>query len=121
MQGVEILSTCVVDVGAAFSIDLFIKTLVLILGLGTGMGIYYTIKEKDSGWIAGGIIIGVVVGALIGFVVGLIGLTQPTGQETHYKVTITEEVSMIEFLNKYEIIDQDGKIFTIREKTNESN
>lgn len=34
-----------------------------------------------------------------------------------YKVTIDDSVSINEFLEKYEIIDQDGKIYTVREKT----
>ena len=33
-----------------------------------------------------------------------------------YKVTIDDSVSMNEFLNKYEILDQEGKIYTVREK-----
>lgn len=36
-----------------------------------------------------------------------------------YKVTISEEVSMTEFYEKYEIIDVDGAIYTIREKNDD--
>ena len=32
-----------------------------------------------------------------------------------YKVTISDEVSMNEFFDKYEIIDQEGKTYTVRE------
>lgn len=39
----------------------------------------------------------------------------PTEFETQYKVTISDEVSMNEFLERYEIVDQDGKIFIVRE------
>ena len=35
---------------------------------------------------------------------------------TEYKVTIDDSVSMNEFLNKYEILDQEGKIYTVKEK-----
>lgn len=35
---------------------------------------------------------------------------------TEYKVTIDDSVSMNEFLDKYEIIDQEGKIYTVKEK-----
>lgn len=35
---------------------------------------------------------------------------------TKYKVTIDESVSMTDFYEKYEILDQDGLIFTVREK-----
>ena len=38
-----------------------------------------------------------------------------TGKYT-YKVTISDEVNFVEFNNKYEIIDQDGLIYTIKEK-----
>ena len=33
-----------------------------------------------------------------------------------YKVTIDDSVSINEFLDQYEIIDQEGKIYTIKEK-----
>ena len=33
-----------------------------------------------------------------------------------YKVTIDDSVSMNEFLDKYEIIDQEGKIYTVKER-----
>lgn len=33
-----------------------------------------------------------------------------------YKVTISDEVSLNEFYDKYEIVDQEGKIYTIKEK-----
>ena len=49
-------------------------------------------------------------------------IEKPTGKYT-YKVTISDEVNFVEFNNKYEIIDQDGLIYTIKEKenNNESN
>ena len=40
----------------------------------------------------------------------------PTNYETQYKVTISDEVSMNEFNEKYEIINQEGKIYMVREK-----
>ena len=59
------------------------------------------------------------------FIVGLFCMDfieKPTGKYT-YKVTISDEVNFAEFNNKYEIIDQDGLIYTIKEKenNNESN
>lgn len=35
---------------------------------------------------------------------------------TEYKVTIDDSVSMNEFLDKYEILDQEGKIYTVKER-----
>ena len=39
-----------------------------------------------------------------------------TTYETQYKVTISDEVLMNEFLERYEIVDQEGKIYTVRER-----
>lgn len=36
-----------------------------------------------------------------------------------YKVAIDDSVSMNEFLDKYEILDKEGKIYTVKEKNNE--
>lgn len=33
-----------------------------------------------------------------------------------YKVTIDDSVSMNEFLDKYEFFDQEGKIYTVKER-----
>ena len=44
----------------------------------------------------------------------------PNAKTVEYKVTINENVSLIEFNEKYEIIEQNGKIYTIKEiKTNQ--
>ena len=60
-----------------------------------------------------GIGVGLVVGALIGVIPAKI--TLPSEYETHYKLTISDEVSMNDFLSKYEIIDQEGRIYEVRE------
>ena len=36
--------------------------------------------------------------------------------ETHYQVTVDNSVSMNEVQNKYEIIEVEGKIYTVRER-----
>lgn len=36
--------------------------------------------------------------------------------ETRYQVTINDSMSMNEFQNKYEIIEIEGKIYTVRER-----
>lgn len=56
--------------------------------------------------------------SFITFVISLILLNFmdfPTGKY-EYQVTIDDSVSMNEFQEKYEIIDVEGKIYTIREK-----
>lgn len=42
-------------------------------------------------------------------------LQKPTGKY-EYKVTIDDSVSMIEFNERYEIIEVEGRIYTIQEK-----
>ena len=39
--------------------------------------------------------------------------------ETHYQVTVDDSVSMNEFQNKYEIVEVEGKIYTVSMKGNE--
>ena len=36
-------------------------------------------------------------------------------EHTRYKVTISEDVKLFEFLEQYEILDTEGEIYTIRE------
>lgn len=57
----------------------------------------------------------IVGGFLLGAVAGIVECDCPSEYETQYKVTISDEVSMNEFLERYEIIDQEGKIYTVRE------
>lgn len=59
-----------------------------------------------------GMLSAVFLGLIFG---GLIGAT-PVAWETRYEVTISSEVSMAEFMDKYEILETRGSIYTIREK-----
>lgn len=36
-------------------------------------------------------------------------------EHTRYKVTISDDVKLVEFLEQYEILDTEGEIYTIRE------
>ena len=51
----------------------------------------------------------------IGIVIGTF-IHEVTKSYPKYKVTITETTNMKEFYEKYEIINQEGLIFTIRDK-----
>ena len=65
--------------------------------------------------------VGVIICATL-FVVGIFvmafSLSPNENSINHieYKVTIDDSVSMNEFLDKYEIIDQEGKIYTVKER-----
>lgn len=115
MNGVEILSAQEVATTITYNVPatwiIACVTLVCFIGL----GIYMTVKDKDSVWLLLNFIIGFVAAMFIG---GVVAATTGTTveYETRYKVTISDEVSMNEFLDKYEIIEQEGKIYTVRER-----
>lgn len=63
----------------------------------------------------------VMVAVLAGIVVGGICYVQamrPTG-EYRYEVLIDESVSMTEFYERYDVIDQRGEIYKIKEKNDD--
>lgn len=65
-------------------------------------------------------IIGAVLGCILGlFIYAIIFDAIMPEKYIKYKVTISEDVSMTEFNERYEIIDVDGKIYTIKEKNDE--
>lgn len=64
------------------------------------------------------IIIGAGISIICGFWAGILAKT-PLVYESHYKVTINESVSMNEFLDNYEILDWEDKIYTVRKRTQE--
>jgi hypothetical protein len=120
IEGIEILSQ--VEVGTNTSMDWVVFGLftALFFIIGTTVAVMQ-ICPTGIEWL-GCILIGLLVGSLGCLFGGLVGreIGEPTEFETHYKVMISDEVQMNEFFERYEIIEQDGKIYTIREKTNES-
>lgn len=66
------------------------------------------------------ITVGAIIGIIFGVIIGAVWVSSidgiPIVYETHYKVTISDEVKMNDFLEKYEIIDQEGKIYVVRER-----
>lgn len=115
MNGIEILSTveAVAKHTSNWWLAGFIYLGVILL---TGIMSYnladYMDKVKEA-------IMGCFIGALVGIIfwgITVVITDIPVSYETHYKFTINDSVLMNEFLDKYEILDQDGKIYTIREK-----
>lgn len=119
MQGIEVLTTIQVATEWAFNWTVFWWTLGIIFGVSLIISIWYFVSEQyDWGIIPTLSITGIVLGSMVGALVGFVA-EEPITYETHYKVTISEEVSLKEFYEYYDVVEQDGKIFTIREKTNE--
>ena len=114
MEGIEILSqTEIMKMGdptmERIAIILIIISLFLFL-----IGIFFLVMERP-------IFCVFIIISFISFFVGLVFVINscntsiPTGQY-EYKVTIDDNVSLTEFIGRYEIISQDGKIYTIIEK-----
>jgi Na+/proline symporter len=114
MSGVEILSSTEVVVEYATNWWLIGIIFLVVIAFGGFVGFAMSDKNKASG-ASGGCLIGALVGLLIWCIVGA-ATTTPSAYETQYKVTIDDSVSLTEFMDKYEIIDQEGKIYTVRER-----
>lgn len=116
MTGVEILAMQEVTVATAFCWPAFWITFGVILAGLIAMALLIKLNGcEEEGVLITCIIAGLILGTMLGAMVGGI-FSEPTEYETEYKVTIDDTVSMNEFLERYEIIDQEGKIYTVREK-----
>ena len=110
MNGVEILSS-----------EIIYNTILpeYWIGIGFGCVIVFVIATvlcfANERIILGFICTALALGSVI---VGVLGSTYSKTDISHieYKVTIDDSVSMNEFLDKYEIIDQEGKIYTVKER-----
>ncbi len=106
MNGVEILSTTAITTWHSwtFVIAFFVTVIITI-------GVAFLTHDAVYG-ISAGFLVFIICAAIFG--VGGFGECE-TG-EYKYKVTIDDSVSMNEFLDKYEILDQEGKIYTVKER-----
>ena len=113
MTGVEILATQEVATAFAFNWSYFWLAFAIVCGGGSVVGLVLTLVNEDSVGIIAGVIVGIIGGIIAG--TGVAANALPVEYETQYKVTISDEVSMNDFLAKYEIVDQEGKIYVVRE------
>lgn len=116
MAGVEILAAEEVAVAVGFNWLAFGVMMGLLVVAGFVFGL--VIAEKyayDWQLVPALMLVGIIGGLLIGVPIGFAS-GEPTAYETQYKVIVSDEVPMNEFLERYEIIDQEGKIYTVRER-----
>ena len=116
MIGVEILNKTQVVAESAFNWTAFWIFGSIIFGLFIVTGIILSITEGLDfvSWPVI-VVVGIILGLLCGFLIGM-DHEVPTKYESHYQIIIDDSVSMNEFLDKYEIIDTEGKILTVRER-----
>ena len=118
MNGVEILSMTEVVTEYTYNYWLAgIIYLLLVIGCGIfGAVVYYV---NCGNWLEGagiGILLSGILGLFI-FAVVCVASQEPIAYETQYKVLLDESIQLTEFLEKYEILGQDGKIYIIRERS----
>lgn len=107
LEGITVLSQTEIEyasIGWIF-IPMFVVAIgIIIIGTKAGFG----------DWI-------LVVGFSVGFVIGMFCYDfaqKPTG-EYQYECTIEESVSMTDFYERYDVIEQRGKIYRIKEKNDD--
>lgn len=115
MSGVEILAMEEVAIAFGFCWEAFF---IMLIAGGLVAIFISALATHNDGYDIGvpvfTILLGVVL--LLSILLGNIGNGEPTEYEKHYKVTISDEVSMNDFLERYEIIEQNGRLYTVRER-----
>lgn len=112
MEGFEILSQSIQQSESGMtlmiSIVFYVMTLVCLVGIVVSI-IHRSISD----------IVGLSVATLICFGAAFASgyIYQNRYEYTEYKVIFTEKVDMNEFNKKYDVVSQEGKIFTLREKS----
>lgn len=115
MNGVEILTSEEVVVKSAFNWNAWFITFAAVFVVFIVVGLIMSLRENEDAPLFVFAIFGVVSGLLLGCIPG-VEMPTPTEYKTQYEVTISDDVSMNEFMEKYEIIEQDGKLYTVRER-----
>ena len=116
MQGVEILASAQVAAENGMNWSAFWIVGIIAWLLITAIGIPDIVDWYD---LIPYSILGLFAGCVFGLFTGLVWFPEILTYETQYQVTISDEVLMTEFYEHYEVIEQDGKIFTVREKVGE--
>lgn len=115
MTGVEILAMEEVVVDCVFNWTAGLGALGIVFGFFILIGVIISVVFSDWSNVKIGVILGLILGMFSGTIFG-IGKQIPTEYETQYKVVISDEVSMSEFTEKYKIIEQEGRIYTVVER-----
>jgi hypothetical protein len=119
MTGVEILAEEIVYKTNVFNSGFWIAAGITFVSLVTVVIISCIQSgDFDSNDFCG-ILLLLLLAFAVGILAGIIVDECSTDREINYikyQVTIDDSVFMNEFLDKYEILDQEGKIYTVRER-----
>lgn len=118
MNGVDILAMEEVVTKWTFNMNVFLVLSIIVTVIAIAVFVHLLATEGFYSINLLGCMAIIGLGLILGFLFGTIFST-PTKYETQYKVTISDEVPLTDFLDKYEIIETEGKIYTVREKNND--
>ena len=115
MPGVEILNSEVI-----YETDISFVPVIVCVIAGIIMG-FVTVGFKRGQFDFSEGVCGALIGALIGILIGLVGTLftirrTDTVKYVKYNVTVSDDVNFNEFIEKYEIIEQNGKVYTVKER-----
>ena len=117
MDGVTILNSFEVVTETTFSWQAFWIGALIGVGIALVAGIIFGLQEQDvCAFLLMFGVLSVVLTIIIGCFGGALIWPDPVAYETHYEVSISEDVSMQEFMSTYEILETRGSIYTVREK-----
>ena len=117
MTGVQILNEFEVAIDYVFSWNSFWIGALIGVGIAFIAGISFGLEQNSFlAFLFMFIFLGICMSILLGFFLGRVVAPKPIGYETHYEVSISEEVNMKEFIDKYEILETRGAIYTVKEK-----
>lgn len=117
MDGVTILNQFEVVTKTVFSWESFWWGALIGAGIGLILATIFGLNESDwAAFFTGLGLFCTLIGLLVGLLGGFVLVPKPVEYETRYEVSINEEVNMQEFMNKYEIIETRGSIYTVRKK-----
>ena len=114
MPGVDILLTEQIVSEYAYSWSSFWIAFSVVLGVFIIICVIIAINYDDWTAILCFMLPGLLISILYGFMFGDINKV-PIEYKTQYKILISDEVLINDFLSKYEIVDQEGKIYTVIE------
>lgn len=107
MDGVMILQT--VTPVAEVTVLIFVCCCIVIL-----INIILAIICYSERWIIRGIVFTII--AVIGIITAILDLSRPMYNKTQYQIIIDDSVSMTEFTQRYNIIEQEGITYWVTEK-----
>lgn len=110
IEGITILNTTLVEGGLDIWAFIIAGVAVLCFSFVLGLGVW-------DGEAIPALLTAVLSVLLTSILLWVVNKNTP--DVTQYEVTISEEVNLIEFNEKYEIIDQRGDIYIIQEKEGE--